>query len=76
MSPPALPITSTPVSYTHLDVYKRQGLLAQPAVVSVIAGVSQPEQVLANVEAAEWVPSPEDLEELDAIAPSERPAEG
>jgi len=51
------------------------GLLAQPAVVSVIAGASQPEQVLANVEAAEWVPSPEDLEELDAIAPSERPAE-
>jgi aryl-alcohol dehydrogenase-like predicted oxidoreductase len=52
------------------------GLLAQPAVVSVIAGASQPEQVLANIEAAEWVPSPEDLEELDAIAPSERPAEG
>jgi aryl-alcohol dehydrogenase-like predicted oxidoreductase len=51
------------------------GLLAQPAVVSVIAGASQPEQVLANVQAAEWVPSPEDLEELDAIAPSERPAE-
>ena len=42
----------------------------------MIAGASQPEQVLANVEAAEWVPSPEDLEELDAIAPSERPAEG
>jgi aryl-alcohol dehydrogenase-like predicted oxidoreductase len=49
-------------------------LLAQPAVVSVIAGASQPEQVLANVEAAEWAPSPEDLEELDAIAPSARPA--
>jgi aryl-alcohol dehydrogenase-like predicted oxidoreductase len=49
------------------------GLLAQPAVVSVIAGASQPEQVLANVEAAEWVPSPEDLEELDAIASSRRP---
>jgi aryl-alcohol dehydrogenase-like predicted oxidoreductase len=48
------------------------GLLAQPAVVSVIAGASQPEQVLANVEAAEWAPSPEDLEELDAIAPSRR----
>jgi aryl-alcohol dehydrogenase-like predicted oxidoreductase len=50
------------------------GLLAQPAVVSVIAGASQPEHVLANVEAAGWVPSPEDLEELDAIAPSARPA--
>jgi aryl-alcohol dehydrogenase-like predicted oxidoreductase len=51
------------------------GLLAQPAVVSVIAGASQPEHVLANVEAAEWVPSPEDLEELDAVAPSTRPAD-
>jgi aryl-alcohol dehydrogenase-like predicted oxidoreductase len=50
------------------------GLAAQLAVVSVIAGVSQAEQVLANVEAAEWVPSPEDLEELDTIAPSRRPA--
>jgi aryl-alcohol dehydrogenase-like predicted oxidoreductase len=50
------------------------GLLAQPAVVSVIAGASQPDQVLANAQAAEWVPSPEDLVELDEIAPSERPA--
>jgi aryl-alcohol dehydrogenase-like predicted oxidoreductase len=52
------------------------GLLAQPAVVSVIAGASQPDQVLANAQAAEWVPSPEDLVELDEIAPSERPAAG
>jgi aryl-alcohol dehydrogenase-like predicted oxidoreductase len=50
------------------------GLLAQTAVVSVIAGASQPEHVLDNIKAAEWVPSPEDLEELDAIAPSEKPA--
>jgi aryl-alcohol dehydrogenase-like predicted oxidoreductase len=50
------------------------GLLAQPAVVSVIAGASQPDQVLANVEAAEWEPGPEDLEELDGIAPPRRPA--
>ncbi len=50
------------------------GLAAQPAVVSVIAGASQPEQVLANVEAAEWVPSPEALAELDGIAPPRRPA--
>ncbi len=48
------------------------GLAAQPAVVSVIAGVSQPEQVLANVAAAEWQPSPEDLAELDEIAPARR----
>jgi aryl-alcohol dehydrogenase-like predicted oxidoreductase len=50
------------------------GLLAQAAVVSVIAGASQPEQVLANVAAAEWEPSPEDLAELDAITPSSRPS--
>ena len=50
------------------------GLLAQPGVVSVIAGASQPEQVLANVAAAEWAPSPEDLSELDSIAPTRRPA--
>ncbi|MGA8014403.1 MAG: aldo/keto reductase [Candidatus Dormiibacterota bacterium] len=48
------------------------GLAAQPAVVSVIAGVSQPEQVLANVAAAEWQPSPDDLAELDEIAPARR----
>src|ERR1017187_1051829 len=39
------------------------GLLAQPAVVSIIAGASQPEHVLDNIKAADWVPSPEDLEE-------------
>ena len=50
------------------------GLLAQPAVASVIAGASQADQVLANVEAAEWEPSPEDLAELDEIAPPGHPA--
>ena len=50
------------------------GLAAQPGVVSVIAGASQPEQVLANVAAAEWQPTPEDLAELDGITPSPRPA--
>ncbi len=50
------------------------GLAAQPGVVSVIAGASQPEQVLANVAAAEWQPTPEDLAELDGITPSLRPA--
>jgi aryl-alcohol dehydrogenase-like predicted oxidoreductase len=49
------------------------GLLAQPAVASVIAGASQADQVLANVEAAEWEPSPEDLAELDEIAPPGHP---
>ena len=43
------------------------GLAAQPAVASVIAGVSRPEQVRSNVAAASWEPSPEDLEELRAV---------
>jgi aryl-alcohol dehydrogenase-like predicted oxidoreductase len=43
-------------------------LLAQPALASVIAGATKPEQVRANVEAAEWEPSAEDLAELTALA--------
>jgi aryl-alcohol dehydrogenase-like predicted oxidoreductase len=43
------------------------GLLGQPAVSSVIAGATKPEQVRANVAAAEWEPSPEDLAALNAI---------
>jgi aryl-alcohol dehydrogenase-like predicted oxidoreductase len=43
------------------------GLAAQPAVASVIAGATTPEQVRANVAAAEWQPSTEDLSALDAI---------
>lgn len=43
------------------------GLAAKPAVTSVIAGATSPEQVAANVAAARWVPTPEDLAELDAI---------
>jgi aryl-alcohol dehydrogenase-like predicted oxidoreductase len=45
------------------------GLAAQPAVASVIAGATRPEQVLANVKAAEWEPSPDDLAALDAVIP-------
>jgi aryl-alcohol dehydrogenase-like predicted oxidoreductase len=45
------------------------GLAAQPAVASVIAGATRPEQVVANVEAADWHPTPEDLAALDAIVP-------
>jgi aryl-alcohol dehydrogenase-like predicted oxidoreductase len=44
------------------------GLAAQPAVASVIAGATRPEQVRANVAALRWQPSPEDLAELDRIA--------
>jgi aryl-alcohol dehydrogenase-like predicted oxidoreductase len=43
------------------------GLLAQPAVSSVIAGATKPEQVRANVEAAEWEPTAEDLTALNAL---------
>lgn len=48
------------------------GLLAQPAVASVIAGATRPEQVRANVGALRWKPSAEDLAELDRIAPTPR----
>ncbi|MGC9668238.1 aldo/keto reductase [Planosporangium sp. 12N6] len=43
------------------------GLAAQPAVASVIAGATSPEQVRTNVAAAEWQPTAEDLAELDEI---------
>jgi aryl-alcohol dehydrogenase-like predicted oxidoreductase len=41
------------------------GLAAQPAVASVIAGATSPNQVASNVAAGEWVPTPEDLAELN-----------
>jgi aryl-alcohol dehydrogenase-like predicted oxidoreductase len=43
------------------------GLAAQPAVASVIAGATSRDQVAANVKAAEWQPSPDDLAELAEI---------
>jgi aryl-alcohol dehydrogenase-like predicted oxidoreductase len=43
------------------------GLLAQPAVVSVIAGATKPEQVRANADAGRWEPTPSDLEALRAL---------
>jgi aryl-alcohol dehydrogenase-like predicted oxidoreductase len=33
----------------------------------VIAGATKPEQVRANVEAARWEPTPEDLEALNSL---------
>jgi aryl-alcohol dehydrogenase-like predicted oxidoreductase len=47
-------------------------LAAQPAVASVIAGATKPEQIAANVAALEWQPSAADLAELDRIAPTPR----
>ncbi|KRC91928.1 aldo/keto reductase [Terrabacter sp. Root85] len=43
------------------------GLAAQPAVASVIAGATRPEQVVDNVRAGLWEPTAEDLAELDAV---------
>jgi aryl-alcohol dehydrogenase-like predicted oxidoreductase len=42
------------------------GLAAQPAVASVIAGATKPEQVRRNARAGLWQPTREDLEELGA----------
>jgi 1-deoxyxylulose-5-phosphate synthase len=38
----------------------------------VIAGATSPEQVKANVMAAEWMPSAEELAEIDALLPPGR----
>ncbi|MEU9827090.1 MULTISPECIES: aldo/keto reductase [Micromonospora] len=43
------------------------GLAARPAVTSVIAGATTPEQVRANAEAGTWQPTDEDLDALDAL---------
>jgi aryl-alcohol dehydrogenase-like predicted oxidoreductase len=51
---------------TMLDV-AIGGLLGQPAVTSVIAGATKPEQVRSNAAAGEWEPSTEDLAALNAI---------
>jgi len=45
-------------------------LLAQPGLTSVIAGVTKPEQIVQNVEAATaWNPTAEDLAEISALFP-------
>jgi aryl-alcohol dehydrogenase-like predicted oxidoreductase len=43
------------------------GLAAKPAVASVIAGATTPEQVRANVAASAWEPTADDLAALDDI---------
>jgi aryl-alcohol dehydrogenase-like predicted oxidoreductase len=45
------------------------GLAAQPAVGSVIAGATRPEQVRANAAAGAWIPTADDLAAIDAIVP-------
>jgi aryl-alcohol dehydrogenase-like predicted oxidoreductase len=46
------------------------GQAALPGCASVIAGATSPEQVKANAAAGEWVPSEDQLVELDKIAPA------
>jgi len=43
------------------------GLAAQPAVASVISGATSGDQVRANAAALRWVPTAEDLVELDEV---------
>lgn len=45
------------------------GLAAQPAVGSVICGVSRVSQIASNSEAISWDPSAEDLAALDDVVP-------
>ncbi len=42
-------------------------LLTRPTVASVIAGATKPEQILANVAAADWTLSDADLQEIDSL---------
>jgi aryl-alcohol dehydrogenase-like predicted oxidoreductase len=44
-------------------------LAAQDGCASVIAGATTPEQVKANAAASQWVPSEDDLADLDRIVP-------
>lgn len=43
------------------------GLLAMPAIASVIAGATKPEQVRANAKAGTWEPKQDDLAELKRL---------
>ena len=43
------------------------GLAAMPAVGSIIAGATRPDQVRSNAQAVEWLPSDEDVRTLRAL---------
>jgi aryl-alcohol dehydrogenase-like predicted oxidoreductase len=45
------------------------GLAAIPGCASVIAGATSPEQVKANAAAGDWIPTADQLAELDKIVP-------
>jgi aryl-alcohol dehydrogenase-like predicted oxidoreductase len=51
-------------------------LIANPAVGSVITGVSNVEQVTMNAKAAEWVLTPEEKSRVDGLSPREGDDEG
>lgn len=61
----ALTAFATERGITLLDV-AMGGLAAQPAVASVIAGATSPEQIAANVAAGLWEPTAEDRRALRA----------
>ena len=44
-------------------------MLAQPGLASVIAGATSAEQIIANVAAAQWVPTDAEVTEIGAIFP-------
>jgi aryl-alcohol dehydrogenase-like predicted oxidoreductase len=46
------------------------GLAAQPGCSSVIAGAMTPEQVKANAAASEWIPTEDELAEIDQLVPA------
>jgi aryl-alcohol dehydrogenase-like predicted oxidoreductase len=46
------------------------GLAAQPAVASVIAGATKPEQVKANAGAGQWQPTADELADINRLAPA------
>jgi aryl-alcohol dehydrogenase-like predicted oxidoreductase len=50
------------------------GLAALPGCSSVIAGATTPEQVKGNAAAANWIPSPGELADLDRIVPAPVPS--
>lgn len=52
------------------------GLLAMPAVSAVIAGATTAEQVRANVRAALWEPTTEDIVALSALRRVGWPGDG
>jgi aryl-alcohol dehydrogenase-like predicted oxidoreductase len=62
----ALEAFATERGLTLLDV-AIGGLAAMPAVASVIAGATKPEQVRANAAAGAWEPTAEDLAALRAL---------